>query len=81
METICRHCGEDFTLPESQRTPAALRCPHCQAVVAGVRYRRCAICGASYRPDYETCPYRDEHPPVSELPVEYYSGLHQLYVK
>ncbi len=81
METICRHCGEDFTLPESQRTPAALRCPHCQAVVAGVRYRRCAICGASYHPDYETCPYRDEHPPVSELPVEYYSGLHQLYVK
>jgi DNA polymerase I len=81
METICRHCGEDFTLPESQRTRAALRCPHCQALaVAGALYRRCAICGASYRPDNEACPYRDEHPPVSELPVEYYASLHQMYL-
>lgn len=81
MESICRHCGEDFTLPDSQRTRTALRCPHCQSLARpGVRYRRCAVCGASYL-EGDRCPYADEHPPLAELPVEYFAGLHAQYVK
>ncbi len=81
MESFCRHCGEDFTLPDSQSSRAALRCPYCHALApSAVLYRRCEVCDTLYRPDYQACPHTDEHPALAELPAEYYAALYQQYV-